>query len=106
MHRKSDTSASGDEDDLEPGEVSEEPKAMELIFESNIKDVITHLDDTVERLTDEITKEKLGESIDRLAQIIQISKWSGCFLPTSKKFKHALKKVPKTKLFSKVLKTL
>ena len=106
MHRKSDTSASGDEDDLEPGEVSEEPKPMELIFESNIKDVITHLDDTVERLTDEITKEKLGESIDRLAQIIQISKWSGCFLPTSKKFKHALKKVPKTKLFSKVLKTL
>ena len=107
LHSKGDTSGSGDEDELEPGEVSEEKKPIEeLIFESDIRDVIAYLDETVENLNEEITKEKVGESIDRLAQIIQVSKWSGCFLPSSKKFKHALKKVPKTKLFSKVIKSL
>ena len=107
LHRKGDSSASGDEDELEPGEVSEERKPVEeLIFEADIRDVIAYLDETVENLNEEITKEKVGESIDRLAQIIQVSKWSGCFLPSGKKFKHALKKVPKTKLFSKVIKSL
>ena len=107
MHRKIDPSTSGDDDDLEPGEVSEQAKPVELIFESDIREIIAHLDKTVTKLSDNITEENLGESIDRLAQIIQVAKWSGCFLPTgSKKFKHALKKVPKTKLFSKVMKSL
>lgn len=107
FHGKGDSSSSGDEDELEPGEVSEVKKSVqELIFEADIRDVIAYLDVTVESLNDQITKEKVGKSIDRLAQIIQVSKWSGCFLPSSKKFKHALKKVPKTKLFSKVIKSL
>ena len=107
LHCRGDSGASGDEDELEPGEVSEEKKPVEeLIFEADIRDVIAYLDETVENLNEEITKEKVGESIDRLAQIIQVSKWSGCFLPSSKKFKHVLKKVPKTKLFSKVIKSL
>ena len=107
LHRKGDSNGPGDEDELEPGEVSEERKPVqELIFEADIRDVIAYLDETVENLNEGITKEKVGESIDRLAQIIQVSKWSACFLPSSKKFKHALKKVPKTKLFSKVIKSL
>lgn len=106
MHRKVESNVSGDEDDLEPGEVSEQAKQRNLINESDIKDVIDNLDETVQKLKDHITEEKLGYSIDRLAQIIQVGKWSGCLTPTSKKFKHVLKKLPKTKLFSKVLKTL
>lgn len=106
-HQRGDSGTYTDDDELEPGEVSEEKKPIqELVYEADIRDVIACLDETVENLNEEITKEKVGESIDRLAQIIQVSKWSGCFLPSSKKFKHALKKVPKTKLFSKVLKSL
>ena len=104
MQRKVEISKMDNPDDLEPGELSDEELGeVELMTKEDVA-FLTHsmrLFLTKYSTVDEATK---TVSVDRLVQIVQISKWAGCVPLTLKDIKGLFVDIPRTPLLGCVLK--
>ena len=105
IQRKVEINKIDNPDDLEPGELSdEETGEVELMTKEDVAFLIHSLRLLLEKYTDvEDTMKKI--SVDRLVQVVQVSKWAGCTTTTIKDLKGYFIDIPKTTLLTSVLKS-
>jgi len=105
MQRKVEINKIDNPDDLEPGELSdEETGEVELMTKEDVAFLIHSLRLLLERYAN-VDDSMKKISVDRLVQIVQVSKWAGCTSATIKDLKGYFIDIPKTTLLISVLKS-
>jgi len=105
MQRKIEINKIDNPDDLEPGELSdEETGEVELMTKEDVAFLIHSLRLLLERYAN-VDDSMKKISVDRLVQIVQVSKWAGCTSATIKDLKGYFIDIPKTTLLISVLKS-
>lgn len=95
--KKGDLNPSDDSDDLEPGELLEEEVNIELLNKADVFYLINCAVKNIDTYADSNLDNK-EECINRLIQVLQVSKWSGCMAVQLKQLKPLLTNLPQTKL--------
>jgi len=104
MQRKIEVDKIENPDDLEPGELSDEEFGeVELMTKEDVAFLTHSLRLLLEKYAN-IDDGSKHVSVDRLVQVIQISRWAGCVPVTVKDLKGLLIDIPKTVLLKSILK--